>query len=586
MSSQLLVHELPERAKRITGRTREALQRAQDSDVRSMADALDGDDEGPIGLIFTGQYNAGKSTLISALTGRDDILIDSDVATNEVRSYEWGAVHLVDTPGVQAGRSEHDAMAEDAIRKSDLVVFVVSVDLPDDAAVQHLRHVALDLGKRPSMVAVVNKSGMLQADASIRVASVRDELGPGQSVPVVITDARDYLDAQSEEDPEFREELLRQGNVDGLAAALNGLVTRSGQESRLRRPFEKVIAVCTDALEVLSDDPADQAARKVINRQRRLVLASRRRLELAFDSEFSDYRRKIVSLGEDVADAVDAMDHVEGEARQRGIEAAEASFRAKAESETDYLLDRIQQRITEEARLASQESQELAASPQVGLLKSVSADWEPFSSPAATRQVDEPQVRDYHRLLEDIGQGAGAFAAKWAPEAAEKTSQYAGSFGHKTIYSIGKMAGKNWRPWEAVRWAKNVGQAAKFVNKAMPFVALGVDVFIAIKADVNEGRYLSERQARHRRTIDESLDSANEVITEVKSNLDVAISEFYGPALRPIDAQQQALDDADSVRSGIRGGLAASIADCRENLELLDGLSGFSGSTGEALEDA
>lgn len=398
----------------------------------------------------------------------------------------------------------------------------------------------------------------------------------------MITDARDYLDAESEQDPAFRDELLRQGNVDALAAALNGLVTRSGQESRLRRPFEKIIAVCSDVLEALAEDPADQAARKVVNRQRRLVVASRRRLELAFDSEYSDYRRAIMSLGEDVADSVDAADNLAGEERRQSIESAEAAFRAHAEEETDGLLDRLRSRITEEANRASQESRELISSPQVELLESISADWQSQENARTTRQVNEPTQRDYHSLLERIGREAGAFATAWAPEGAEKTAQYAGSYGHKTIYSIGKMTGKNWKPWEAVRWAKNVGQAAKFVNKAMPFVAIGVDAFVAIRADVKEGHYIAERQVRHRKTIDDSRKAADEVINEVKSNLDVAISEFYGPALHVIEDQQRALDDADGLRSGIRGDLAAIVAECRKNLALLDE---FPDSGGELDQD-
>ena len=143
------------------------------------------------------------------------------------------------------------------------------------------------------------------------------------------------------------------------------------------------------------------------------------------------------------------------------------------------------------------------------------------------------------------------------------------------------MAGKDWKPWEAVRWAKNVGEAAKFVNKAMPFVAIGFDAFVAIRADVKEGHYIAERQVRHRKTIDDSRSAADEVISEVKSRLDVAISEFYGPASQAIEDQQQALDDADGLRSGIRGDLAAIVAECRENLALLDEFPDRGGELGQ-----
>ena len=87
---------------------------------------------------MTGEYNAGKSSILSALTGVE-IFIDSDIATSDVRSYEWGDVLLVDTPGVKAGRAEHDEIAEIALSEADLVVFVLTVDLFDDVTATHLR---------------------------------------------------------------------------------------------------------------------------------------------------------------------------------------------------------------------------------------------------------------------------------------------------------------------------------------------------------------------------------------------------------------------------------------------------------------
>ena len=58
-------------------------------------------------VAFVGQYNAGKSTTISALTGRRDVRIDSDVATNETSVYQWNGIKVIDTPGLFADRSDH-----------------------------------------------------------------------------------------------------------------------------------------------------------------------------------------------------------------------------------------------------------------------------------------------------------------------------------------------------------------------------------------------------------------------------------------------------------------------------------------------
>ena len=51
--------------------------------------------EDKICLSFVGQYSAGKSTIIKALTNNSEILIDSDIATSKVTPYEWGSILLM-----------------------------------------------------------------------------------------------------------------------------------------------------------------------------------------------------------------------------------------------------------------------------------------------------------------------------------------------------------------------------------------------------------------------------------------------------------------------------------------------------------
>ena len=73
-------------------------------------------------LAFVGQYSSGKSTIISALTGRKDIVIDANVATDVVSEYRWNNVVLMDTPGILAGKVEsHDQRTKDALKECDLI---------------------------------------------------------------------------------------------------------------------------------------------------------------------------------------------------------------------------------------------------------------------------------------------------------------------------------------------------------------------------------------------------------------------------------------------------------------------------------
>lgn len=84
-----------------------------------------------ISIAFIGQYSSGKSTIIKALTGEKDILIDADIATGAVTSYEWGSgIWLVDTPGLKTGeKEEHDKMTQEEIERADLLVYCITSDL-------------------------------------------------------------------------------------------------------------------------------------------------------------------------------------------------------------------------------------------------------------------------------------------------------------------------------------------------------------------------------------------------------------------------------------------------------------------------
>jgi GTP-binding protein EngB required for normal cell division len=86
-------------------------------------------DAPPLTIAFVGQYNAGKSTILRVLTGREDIVIDSDVCTDVVTAYDWNGVRLLDTPGVHAGHPDHDEKTYEIIARADLLVFVVTNEL-------------------------------------------------------------------------------------------------------------------------------------------------------------------------------------------------------------------------------------------------------------------------------------------------------------------------------------------------------------------------------------------------------------------------------------------------------------------------
>lgn len=116
----------------------------------------------------TWQRIAGKSTIISALTGKKDIPIDADVSTDTVTGYDWEGVQLLDTPGVHAGYTDHDETTYQTIDKADLLVFVITGELLDDLMGEHFRDLAFTRDKAAEILFVVNKMGMDLGDQAPR----------------------------------------------------------------------------------------------------------------------------------------------------------------------------------------------------------------------------------------------------------------------------------------------------------------------------------------------------------------------------------------------------------------------------------
>ena len=120
------------------------------------------EDESRLKIAFVGQHNAGKSTIVSALTKDKSIKISSNVETDETASYEWNDVLLYDTPGLYAGvKSTHDASALEAIKKSDVLIFCITSSLFDDLMIENFVDLAYNKAYKRKIVLIVNKMSQL-----------------------------------------------------------------------------------------------------------------------------------------------------------------------------------------------------------------------------------------------------------------------------------------------------------------------------------------------------------------------------------------------------------------------------------------
>jgi len=139
-------------------------------------------------LVVVGEFNAGKSAFINALFGQPlleegvtpttsriqllkhgnqfaRVAIEGGVDTYTVPVAWLEEINIVDTPGTNAIHREHEALTQEFVPRSDLVLFVTSVDRPftesERAFLEHIR------GWGKKIVIVVNKIDILDIPEDI-----------------------------------------------------------------------------------------------------------------------------------------------------------------------------------------------------------------------------------------------------------------------------------------------------------------------------------------------------------------------------------------------------------------------------------
>ena len=544
----LLVHELPGAGQSVLERLRETLRTSSDERISGLLARVPSPaGQEPFRLVATGEYNAGKSSLLKALTGAE-IRIHSDVTTTEVHEYAWDRVLLIDTPGVGAGAALHDERAEEALRAADLVMFVITVDLFDDQTADHLRHVAFDLGKAEQMVIVVNKAATMAAAAGLREAEVREVLGPGWTGPMVECDARSSLEAASASTSERSTFLSERGNRAGLERALNRLVGNRAVNGRLRRPFDAALAVVDDAQPYLVPEPEEAAMAALLERRRQVVAESRLRLDARLQQAFSTTRDQIIAAGDALVAAAGA-DAVSDAA----VDEFERAARARAESLGDLVRRAFEREIDELAAeerglLGGPEAQTLADAALLDVDFETSAG-EPVEAGSSTPRSS------FARLVQQFATDRGR---DWL-DGAIRQGNRPGSPLHDLVYRAGKWAGHKFKPWEAVKWAKRL-------QAALGAAVVLVDFYVQLRAMQREESELQQHQLDLRRQVREAAD---DLIEQARADVAPAVTQFYEVVGQSVRELEDSLDRIAGERSRLESDLEQIRREAVEALEIL-----------------
>jgi hypothetical protein len=528
---------------------RAATARSEDPKVSALSREVDevrivgaSSDAPPLTIAFVGQYNAGKSTILRVLTGREDIVIDSDVCTDTVTAYYWDGVRLLDTPGVHAGHPDHDEKTYAIIDRADLLVFVVTNELFDDTIGRHFRELAFNRQHARRMLLVVNKMGQGPGSPETKRADIEKVTAPLMLADFrsVFIDARSWLEAQRA-DEEDRADLLEIANIGALTDALNGFIAERGLAGRLSAPLFTMRGIAEQASALLSTDfPQERAALELLHRKRSILLASRGRLRTTMSGAIARTVADIGKYGDEVAEAI------EPGKTEKDVEALHTAAQKRASARSEALSDEARRCV--EAELGELRRQ-LEALRDGVLARELSGqvDGAPpgdvalgdFASPSWQARPKEEALADWPAKAKKVGNVAkeiGNWAARWATgPAADGASAFGaaaarGSDAHRAVYNVGKFFGVKFQPWGAVKVARALGNAGRVIS--------AVGGVLAVVAQIAEDRQQEQYRLQLRDARDgvrsAYRDSALSVQAAFWEQFESFLADFYDSELLAI----------------------------------------------------
>lgn len=475
--TQMEIHQWAHETEEVLIQARSAIEESRSEEVRQLVERLPdttANSKEP-SLALAGQYSAGKSTIIKALTGREDIATGAGITTEQTHVYEWNGIKVVDTPGIHTSvRPEHDDIAYEAISNADLLVFVITSGLFDSHIAEHYRRLTIDRDKGYEAILVVNKMGHHAEGNSpearaIITEALREPLAPftPEDLLITYTDAESALEARIETDPELAAYLEREGNLNALIDNLNTLVRQKGLYSRQTTVLYAIDQVLQTAIErEVTDDPDADALALVYNQNVRVI------------SDTKDLLRLSVS---------NAIDKAASEIRNAGAELAEQIHLDASKEAMEIAAEEADRRVEEIINQLARESQELASEITPELMtrlmdlsesalhrqtfaniemRAQQRDWRDSASSAAfVSETLGGLARDLSVNSTAIAQGATGLA------------RFSGSATHGAVLNMGHFLGHSFRPWEAVRYASFIGRAAPILAIAGAALSVGIQIW-------------------------------------------------------------------------------------------------------------
>jgi len=226
-------------------------------------------------LMVYGTYNSGKSTLINALLGVEELAKTGDAPeTSQVHAYEYQGYTMYDTPGINAP-IQHEQVTEEHLKKCEIVLFVLSNAGSFEEEYIYKKICDIVKMEKPLLIVLNNK---INSDpnaketiaafdkVNINLSKIGDREGIEhieEKLSLLMVDARTALEGKVEQE----KELIDESNITRLEEKLKELLedTDSSEVIRaLNQYILEFISAMIDKMDTQIDNPELQKTEELL----------------------------------------------------------------------------------------------------------------------------------------------------------------------------------------------------------------------------------------------------------------------------------------------------------------------------------
>lgn len=521
-------------------------------------------------VAFIGQYSAGKSSIISGLTNNEDVKVGQGITTDIEKEYCWKNIVLVDTPGIGNEVKEHSEIAYRYMDIADLLVYVVTVQGFDELIAKDFRNIAFDMNKSHKMMLIVNKTSLEsiknRPNWEKHTCDVIEPLNL-EDLRVTFIDAKKYLRALNEIEPERINRLTMASNFEELEININNFVKDKGILGRLLTYVEVINSYAIRVLAEITIDDNNKSIQELLQRKRFLVEESRKNLSKKLEREIDNLHTFVIDCSNDYVAKITA------EADKEYIDSEFELVTNKINKQCEKVEVQIEDIIEKELELLIKEINELQNSQ---LYKNIMNE----INTEVDFDVNINEKREYDALKKspDAISGIGKFLGvagegfqKWCVNA-EKTGKglkvVSGSDAHKFVLKVGEMVGKKFKPYEAVKIADKISKTGKVlakVGKVAGVAAAVASPFIATFEEYQEGKFEEKIKSARIETRNNFRVWADEIKKNYAEAKNDILSKTHIAEIKDIDNKIKSLSNEEKLKSN----QAERLVELQNNLKKL-----------------